>query len=413
MNDTASKEPVERNSMVADFLLRLGEAALHAGGADQSREYLEKAIEFDPDNAAAWVRLAEAQKKLGHGEAALASLERAWALADRASPPPAVRALLLGLRGLTLLDRSRWADAIPDLADAVELGNREWLVLRGLLDAYWHTRQYRKSMAMIAFHPNLAGRVIEHVFPVEGRCDCCGRCCRRLYLVWNGDAIRSEATLEERWRTDSGTTRLRPVRMTNRRSFGGLPVPSGEIWEALLAEGYIDASGATRVKYLRTPSFALPELSLAPAELARVLEIIETAPILTAAGGEFIFHCDRLGEDHRCSDHEHRLGLCREFPTARTILQDGCGYHFRLSDEVSRIEVPSLFRLAGWYALEHGQHRDFLPHAREFLRRHADHRDRDNLAAIHELAAECCHRAGDPAGERDHLDQAAALKAPR
>jgi tetratricopeptide (TPR) repeat protein len=403
-------DPVERNPLVSGFLLKLGEAALQAGHDAQAGEYLRQALEFDRENPAAWVGLAEAQKRLGRGEAALDSLRQAWTLAERESPPPAVRARLLGLRGLALAEQGRWGEAIPDLADAVELGNREWPVLRGLLDAYWHTEQYRKSMAMIAFHPNLAGRVIEHLFPVEGRCDCCGRCCRRLYLVWNGDFIRSEARLEERWRTDPRSIRLQPIRQTERRSFGGLPVPGGDIWEALLAQGYIDASGATQVKYLRSSALELPGLPLASAELARVREIIESAPILTAAGGAVLFHCGLLGEDNRCSDHEHRLGLCREFPTARTVLHDGCGYRFRLSDEVSRIEVPSLFRLAGWYALEHGLQREFLPHAREFLRLRAGHRDRENLAAIHELAAECCRRDGNEEAARDHLDQAAALR---
>jgi tetratricopeptide (TPR) repeat protein len=404
---------VERNTLVAGFLLKLGEAALQSGHAAQAEEYFRQAAEFDHENAAAWVSLAEAQKRLGRGEAALASLGRAWDLADRVSPPPAVRAQLFGLRGLALLAESRWAEAINDLADAVELGNREWTVLRGLLDAYWRTAQYRKSMAMIAFHPNLAGRVIEHLFPVEGRCECCGRCCRKLYLVWNGDAICSEAALAERWRTDPRTTRLRPIRQVGRRSFGGLPLPSAEIWEALLAGGYIDASGATQVKYLQSSALELPGLPLAPAELARVREIIDSSPILTAHGGEFLFHCAFLGEDNRCGDHEHRLLLCREFPTARTILQSGCGYHLCLSDDVRRIEVPSLFRLAGWYALEHGLHREFLPHAREFLGQHTGHRDRENLAAIHELAAECCRRVGDELAARDHVEQAAALSAPR
>lgn len=402
--------PSDRNPMVADLLLKLGEAALMTGNDTLAAEYLRQALGFDSTNPSAWVWLSEAQRRLGQGEAALASLDEVCALAERVPPPPAVRILLLALRGMLLLKQERWAEAIPNLEDAVELGNREWLVLRGLLDAYWKTQQYRKSMAMIGFNPNLAGRVIEHLFPVDGLCQCCGRCCRRVSLLWNGEFIRSEATLLERWRIDPRSTRLRPIRQTDRRSFGGLPIPSQEIWEALLAQGYIDASGATQVKYLRSPALELPGLPLAPAELDRVRGIIESAPVLAAASGEFLFHCSLLGEDNRCTDHDHRLGLCREFPTARTILLDGCGYHLLLSDEVSRIEVPSLFRLAGWYALEHGLHREFLPHAREFLIRHTGHRDRGNLAAIHEQAAECCRRAGDAGAERDHLDQAAALR---
>ena len=399
--------------MVADAFIKLGEAAELTGNNPQAAEYYRKAVEFDRSNAMAWICLADMQKKLGQGEEALASFQEAWVMVERGSPPPTLRARLLGLRGMIFSAQNRWAEAISDLEDAVELGNREWSILCGLLDAYWHTGQYQKSVLMIGFHTNLGWRVIDHLFHLEGQCDCCGRCCRGLFLIRNGDLIKTEASLEARWRTDPRSTRFRLIRLVGRRSFRQLPVPSEQIWKALLEQGYIDAAGATQVKYLRATALELPDVPLAPVELARIREIIEAEPILTGVDGAFLFHCTMLGEDNRCTDHEHRLALCREFPTACSLMPDGCGYHFRLSDEISQIEVPALFRLAGRYALKHGLHQEFLPHAREFLRKQAEHPDREDLAAIHELTAECCRRAGNELAARDHVEQAAALSAPR
>jgi tetratricopeptide (TPR) repeat protein len=340
----------------------------------------------------------------------MACYREAASLAEQTSASPEIRARLLGLHGLALLNLGRLDDAVPMLEDAIESGDRKWAVLCGLLDAYWQTGHYRRAMAMIGFDIQLANRVVEHLFELDGACACCGRCCRRVYLLWNGRPIRDMASLSERWRTDPRTRRLQPIRVVHRRSFPGLPVPSESVWEALLAAGYIDAAGATQVAYLQAEGSGLPGLPLLPAEWDRVRASIEEAPVLTADDGDFLFHCRLLGADHRCSDHDHRLPLCREFPTGRTLLHSDCGYRLRLRETVDRIEVPSLFRLAGWYALEHGLHAEFLPHARKFLARRAGEGRPDDLAAIHELAARCCRETGDETAAQAHLASAAALR---
>lgn len=399
------------NERASGLLVKLGVAAFTSGDFGRAARSFRQALELHSSNRIAWLGLARIQRAAGQLGQSLASLETALGISAGGNAPRIPEeAALRALRGMTLRDLGRPAEAVLELDEALRLGFRERDFLRCLADVRWSTGRYDDAVALVPLDPGLAERLLDRLFVLEGRCRCCGSCCRRLHLYWDEEPIRTPETLFDFWKSDPRLARFRPLRAVGRDAFTGLEVAGEKIWEALRSAGYIDAAGMTQEAFVRADPFSLPGLKLPAEDLSRILEIIEKAPIHQDSQGCFRFHCRCLMADNRCSDHANRPRLCRDFPLGRSERVPECGFTRRVDPSIRGMHPLSMIQLTGWRALKNNLCRSYIPFAREVLGLAGAEAPPRLLAALFELLGRCHESLGEDADASACFAQAESLR---